>query len=440
MTEVLNSISKTLAKRYTNAYWMKAEMNKLNYYSYSGHCYPELLEKKNGKVVAQARGIIWNSNFQQINKKFEAVLKEPLKDGITILLFARIVFSPVHGLSLQILDIDPSYSLGVLELEKLQAIQRLKEEQLFFKNKRIQFPLLPQRVAIVSVETSKGYADFLKIIQNNPKKYAFNLTLFPARLQGELAVVDIINQLTRIKKQAEHFDLVTIIRGGGGDVGLSSFNNYELAKAIAEHPLPVITGIGHATNETLSEMVAYRNAITPTECAQMLLTCFEEADNYRQQLSQQLIHHIQKGLQQSHYRYNNYKQLFLSAAQHHLTQQKLQQSFHLNHIKRSLKSYLNQTQINFVFQQQQLGKVTQYHLQETTKRWKTLAKTLQLIDPTNVLKRGFSITRFKGKSIHPGEALPLAGEEIETILYQGIIKSTVNHSNNSEKNNQDAPE
>src|SRR5690606_17990837 len=128
------------------------------------------------------------------------------------------------------------------------------------RNKKLPFPILPQRIAIISVETSKGYADFLSVIDGNPWKYKFFHFLFPSLLQGEKAVDGIIQQLRRIRKVTKHFDVVAIIRGGGGDVGLTCYNNYRLAKEIAEFPLPVITGIGHATNETVSEIIAHFNA------------------------------------------------------------------------------------------------------------------------------------------------------------------------------------
>jgi len=274
LLEVSKSIQKTLDERYKSAYWIKAEMNKLNFYSHSGHAYPELVEKQDGKVIAQVKSMLWKDDFIRINNTFQQVLKEPLKDGIKILFLAKITFDPVYGLSLRIIDIDPSYTLGDLEREKQDTIKRLMEEGLFSKNKTLKMPVLPQRIGIISVETSKGYADFLKVIQTNPWGYYFFQMLFPSILQGEKAVHAIIAQLKRIKKVKQHFDVVVIIRGGGGDVGLSCYNHYELAKAIALFPIPVITGIGHATNETVAEMIAYSNAITPTKIAEYLIQQF----------------------------------------------------------------------------------------------------------------------------------------------------------------------
>jgi len=297
LQEVALSIQRTLAARYGSSYWVKAEMNKLNYYPKSGHCYPDLVEKNEDGVVAQMRAILWRDDYAAINYNFLQVLKEPLKDGIKIMFFARINFDPVHGLTLRILDIDPSYTLGDLEKEKQETIKKLKEEGLFDKNKKLHLPLLPQRIAVISVETSKGYGDFMKKIDLNyynflakkngwplekPFKndsgnewgYKYFYFLFPSVLQGDNAISSIIFQLNCIKKVISHFDAVAIIRGGGGDVGLSSFNSYVLAKEIALFTIPVLTGIGHTTNETVVEMVSHKNLNTPTDLADFLLQKF----------------------------------------------------------------------------------------------------------------------------------------------------------------------
>src|SRR5690606_11774441 len=217
--------------------------NKLNHYSHSGHCYPELVEKRDGQVVAEMRSVIWRDDYRRINRQFIEMTKEPLKNGITILFQAVISYDPLYGLTLRILDIDPVHALGELQREKLASIDRLKKEGIFAANKALAFPIVPKRLAIISVETSKGYADFLKILQHNPWRYHFEQTLFPALLQGDKSVQAIVGQLEQIAKRRNEYDVVAIIRGGGGDVGLSSYNHYLLAAAIARFPIPVLTGI-----------------------------------------------------------------------------------------------------------------------------------------------------------------------------------------------------
>ncbi|MFE3872483.1 exodeoxyribonuclease VII large subunit [Flavobacterium sp. ZS1P70] len=175
---------------------------------------------------------------------------------------------------LQIIDIDPQYTLGDLENEKRETIKKLKLEGIYDQNKELALAFLPQRITIISVATSKGFGDFIDVIDKNSWNYKFLYLLFPSILQGDKAVTGIMAQLKRIKKVIHYFDAVAIIRGGGGDVGLSCYNNYELAKAIALFPIPVITGTGHVTNETVCEMIAHTNAITPTKLAEFLIQKF----------------------------------------------------------------------------------------------------------------------------------------------------------------------
>ncbi|MDP9041131.1 MAG: exodeoxyribonuclease VII large subunit, partial [Bacteroidota bacterium] len=276
LLEVTRSIRKTIADRYKTPVWVKAELNKLNYYRQSGHCFPELVEKQEGNVLAQMRATIWKDDFILINREFQRVLQEPLKDGIKILFLATISFDPTHGLSLRIMAIDPSFTLGDLEREKQETILKLKNENLYDRNKSLHLAMLPQRIAVISVESSKGYADFIKIVGATVQRYRLFHLLFPSLLQGEKAVGSIMVQLNRISRVKDHFDLVVIVRGGGDDIGLSCYNDYRLAKAIAEFPLPVLTGIGHSTNETVCEMISYSNAITPTKLAEWLLQKFHD--------------------------------------------------------------------------------------------------------------------------------------------------------------------
>ena len=450
LLQVTQSIRKTLASRYTSSFWVKAEMNKLNYYKHSGHCYPDLVEKKDGKVIAQIRANLWKFDFFRINNNFLKVLKEPLRDGIKILFQAKVTFDPVYGLSLNILDIDPSFTLGDLETEKQETIQRLHEENLFEKNKKLHFPLLPQNVAIISVETSKGYADFLRVIDNNPWGYRFFHMLFPSILQGEKAVGGIINQLEQIKKVKHHFDVVTIIRGGGGDVGLSCYNNYDMAKTIAEFPLPVITGIGHATNLTVAEMVGFENGITPTKVAELMIQHFhnfsEPVRRAREVISEKSISRIgdeKVKLQSESKLFRSVTKNILASGKQHVsnTGQRLGHTAAylfknerkvLNHIamQTSRQSHFrlqkSKTQIEDI--QNKIPAKLKSNIAGEIRELDSLERTVKVLHPDNVLKRGYSITMKNGKAIKSINQIE-KGEEIETIVYDGKIGSIVKTKN-----------
>ena len=314
LLEVLKSIQKTLFDRYTSSFWVKAEINKLNFYKQSGHCYPELVEKRDEKVVAQVKANLWKDDYSAINNKFLRVLKEPLKDGIKVLFLGRITFDPVYGLSLQILDIDPNYTLGDLEKEKQETIKKLQNDGIFNQNKELILAQLPQRIAIISVETSKGYADFIKVLDGNPWNYKFFHFLFPSLLQGEKAVDGILGQLKKIKKVKEHFDAVAIIRGGGGDIGLSCYNIYTLSREIALFPLPILTGIGHVTNETVAETISFFNAITPTKLAEYLIQKFHNYSVPVQKAEETITDRSKRIIENEKKRFQSEVKLFRSAS------------------------------------------------------------------------------------------------------------------------------
>lgn len=468
LLEVTGSIQRTLSERYSKVFWVKAEMNKLNLHNQSGHCYPELVEKRDGKVIAQMKSILWGDTYLKCNRKFQKVLNEPLRDGIKILFLGKITFHAVHGLSLEITDIDPSYTLGDLEKEKQETIQQLITDGIVNNNKLLPFPLLPQRLAIISVETSKGYADFDKVISTNDFGYRFFTMLFPAILQGDRSIDSIIYQMNRVRKVLHHFDVVAIIRGGGGDVGLSSYNNYRLAREIATFPIPVITGIGHATNETVAEMVSHYNAITPTKLAEHLIQYFHnfavpvrEAENkiYERGLNmiarekerfaseiklfrsvtENMLLTNKHNLQQETSALSQYatsifgrqtqalqflKQTLTKASRERLKQNTTALLDATAEIKTGVRTSIarhsrevHNLKSNLISDVRQTLKTQSLHLSH-------MSKNIDNMSPKNVLKRGYSITMLNGHAVKSAtEAKP--GDVIITEVFDGTIQSTI---------------
>lgn len=446
LLEVSKSVQKTISERYRSTFWVKAEMNKLNYYSHSGHCYPELVEKQDGKVIAHIKSNLWRDDYENINRNFLKTLKEPLKEGIKILFLAKINFDPMHGLSLQIIDIDPSFTLGDLEKEKRETIENLKKENIFSLNKSRQLPLVPKRIAIISVETSKGYIDFLQVLEGNTWNYTFFHFLFPSLLQGEKAVHSIMAQLKRIEKVIHHFDAVAIVRGGGGDVGLSCYNNFELAKAVASFPIPVITGIGHATNETVCEMVSYQNTITPTKIAEFLIQKFHNFSVPVEKAKVLIIDKSKRMLIEEKTKVQSEVKLFrsvtetiiqknrneLEGAKKLIKQESLfifkTQSNYVNSYNQQVfKSSINHLKQNTLILHQLEGNMrmrTNLKMHQVKLQLENLEKNIQILDPINILKRGFSITRFNGKAVK-GSTEVSEGDVLETQLYSGKIASII---------------
>ncbi len=446
LSQVTASIQTTLLKRYTQAFWVTAEINKLNHYSHSGHCYPELVEKVGGKILSEIRSVLWKDDFSRINQRFITQLGTPLTDGIKVLMRVKIAFSPVSGIQLQIKDIDPVFTLGDLEREKKESVTKLKSEKIFELNKTRPLALLPKRIAIISAKTSKGYSDFIKILDSNPYHFSFFHMLFPAYLQGEKSVDSIISVLQKLEKLKDHFDVVAIIRGGGGDVGLSTFNDYTLARAIASFPLPVITGIGHATNDTVSEMVSYYNAITPTQSAEFLIKKFqdfslsvEEAVKSIQRQTEFKLSRNKETLRQSALVLKSGTNTAVQRRNESLQFKQMQivqlTQFKLKSAQQEIKSIQYR---NFQAFSQKIS-VAESHLLDLSAliRLKSaniltnhifkiniMENQLRNLDPKNIMQRGFSITKHRNTAVSSVENIE-TGDTIETILPDGNLKSTV---------------
>ena len=424
--EVAAGIQKTVSEHFGHAMWIKAELNKLNFYRQSGHCYPELVEKKNGKVIAQMKSNLWSDDYRQINAKFIQVLNEPLKDGIKVLLLATVNYHPIYGLALRIMDIDPAYTLGDLEKEKQETIKKLQQEGIFDQNKSLSFPLLPKRIAIISDQTSKGYADFLQVLSGATHSwdYVFFHLLFPSVLQGDRAVQTMLDQLSCIRKLIPHFDVVAIVRGGGGDVGLSCYNHYDLAREIALYPIPVITGIGHATNETVSEMVAFENAITPTKLAEFLIQKFHNFAVPVKEAEKRIVDASRRIISNERSCFRAEVRLFSTVTHNLFSRQKNELMNGVRSIRKDIKANTRQAAFMLKQSKQRLGNGSRLLLKDQRATLKDLDKNVQNMNPENVLKRGYSITIHQGKLVTSVKDLK-PGVTVHTRLHQGSLESTV---------------
>ncbi len=445
LQKVVASIKKTIDDRYSQTYWVKAEMHKLNRFP-SGHCFPELVEKKDGKTVAQISGTIWKTVMDRVNTSFLKIAKEPVKEGSTMLFLVKITFSEIYGLSLHILDIDPNYSLGELQREKEETLKRLAKENLLNRNQQLKFPLLPKRIAVISADTSKGLSDFMQVLQTNEYGYSFYTHLFPAALQGDIASASIRKQLNRILTVKQYFDVVVIVRGGGGEVGLTCYNDYELCAAIANFPLPVLTGIGHSTNLTVAEMIAYTNGITPTELAEMFIRSFhefavpvEDAQKTIVRLSKRLLvetdeklGHAQKlfltivkGAFSGHQKLLKETEVdLLKAYQDYKSERSTEIKLASGRLVREAHFLLQNNKQSLNHLREKLKPNTERTLMRFEEKIALLAHNVELLSPEMVLKRGYSITRANGKVISKDNTVK-KGDKIITFTHELEIESTV---------------
>lgn len=447
LSELAGSLSSQIKKTYSKSYWITAEISKLNYYPQSGHCYPQLVEKKNGKIVADFKGFILKSRYQYIRTKFlETTGKEP-GDGMQILFRCSVGFHAVYGLSLDIEDIEPSYTLGEMARMRVEAIQKLKAEGIFDRNKSLYLPLLVQNVAVISVETSKGYLDFKNVLAASPFPNSIKTRLFPALLQGDAAVASIIGALTKIEQTNIDFDAVVIIRGGGGETGLDCYDNYLLARNVSLFHIPILTGIGHATNLTVVEQVAYKNLITPTDLARNLVQNFIDFAARIQNVKRSLVN-FRKGwfeltLNQLDARANQLSLAIndtLDNRRNHIRRSAnqlnngvenalMEAKISINHrmpirLKNEAKSLIESSKRRVNIQPAALSQTAALRIKDAHTNLKYIDAKLQLLDPVNTLKRGFSITTVNGKTLRNADEAT-SGAELETHLWKGSVKSIV---------------
>lgn len=467
LKQVAESIRKTIAERYSRTYWVTAEMHKLNQ-TRKGHCYPELVQKEEESIVVEMRGTIWKQNFERIQQKFFEIVKEPLHDGMELLFHVKITYHPLYNIGLEIIDIDPNYTLGALQRERQETLERLNKEGILNANQEVEMALVPKRLAIISQADSKGYSDFVTLLNGHPKRYHFNTFLFEATLQGDAAIQSIQDQLKRIEKVRHHFDAVVIIRGGGGEIGMHCYNNYALAKAIATFPLPILTGIGHSTNLTVCEMIAFRNGITPSDMAYFLLSIFEELDAPLDEVLLKLPKQIQHFIQGSRNQFGQLTRAFQQEVQAALLYEKnaflgsvkefdfqvkhkmthsnqvltelrnqiRSSSFHLFESQKNKqenlihvlqihsRSLLNRALMKTNNQEDQLIRIIPRTFEAKLVKLEQAERHLKLLDPATILQRGYAIVTNE-KGVLSAKNKAEEGEELKIVTEAQELKVQV---------------
>lgn len=377
LSDLCEYIGNAIQFSMSDSYWVRAEISSL---SVRGHCYMELIEKSasTGALSAKMRATCWQSKWIMLSNYFLSQTGEHLKAGMKVMLQAEVSFHSVYGLSLNIINIDPTYTLGELAQQRQQTINRLREDGVFDMQQMLQMPTLPQTIAVVSSAEAAGYEDFSEQLRQSP--YRFSLTLFSALVQGERAAQSIIDALENIHNSGTRFDVVVIIRGGGASTDMSCFDDYELASECAQFPLPIITGIGHTRDTSIVDMVAHLSLKTPTAVAAWLIQKMDEQqakiDNYMQRV-RQIANNI---LSRQQY-------LLLSRIQH------------LQHLFAD-------------------------YVQKENMRVENAERTIRLLSPETIYKKGYTRTTLNGKSIKHIKEIK-KGDRIITEFLEGKIQSEV---------------
>jgi exodeoxyribonuclease VII large subunit len=291
LLELQNRIKESIADAFPGRYWVKAEIASWSPRA-NGHCYLTLSQSRTGKSIAEARAMIWKWKYPQLTQFFEEATGQRLQAGLTVLVQVTVSYSELYGVSLFIEDIDPAFTLGEQALERKKAIEKLTAQGYMEMQKELALPDLPYRLAVITSKTAAGYQDFRHHLLDNPEGYAFQLDLFEALVQGEQAPASIMEALE--KAGEKNYDAILILRGGGSELDLACFDNYELAVTIATCPVPVVTAIGHDKDVHIADMVAHASVKTPTALADLFLEAYEAQDAILDRLAQRVSAAIQR--------------------------------------------------------------------------------------------------------------------------------------------------
>lgn len=406
-----------------NAYWVEAELADVRD---NGHCYMELLQKdpRSNTPVARARATCWRNVWTYVRPRFERVTGQRLRAGMKVLLQVHASFHENYGFSWQVEDIDPDYTLGDMERKRKEIIRQLKEEGVYDLQRQLSFPLFAQRIAVISSEGAAGYGDFKDQLLNNAYGFRFYLRLFPSIMQGEQVESGVIAALDAIHAVEDSFDCVVIIRGGGATTDLSGFDTLALAENVANFPLPILTGIGHERDESVLDLVAYQRLKTPTAVAAFLIEHLLEVSQ-RIDVAKKSIHDIvERRMRLERLRLERLTDklpaLFLGLrARHEARLETLR-----GRLAVMAKSRFRE-EIQFLGQcDRRLRMAVERRLKDEARLLEQLSHRVRQLDPQLLLNRGYSITLKDGKVVKDASKL-LAGDEIETRLARGNVKSVI---------------
>ncbi|MCX8028048.1 MAG: exodeoxyribonuclease VII large subunit [Thermodesulfovibrionales bacterium] len=410
LSELLSDVRATIKESFDELYWVVAEISDIRE-NQKGHCYITLVEKQDEKVIAQSKANLWLYDYRRLTQKFAQATGETLKVGMKIMILCSLDFHEVYGFGLTIKDIDPTYTMGEMALKKKETIERLHREGLLGLNKTIPLAVVPQRIAIISSPTAAGYEDFMNQLLQNPYGYVFYTRLFPALMQGDEAGESIIKAFKEIENQIDDFDMVVLIRGGGSSIDLSCFDGYDLAVTIAKFQIPVITGIGHERDISVADMVAHTSMKTPTAVAEFILSGVRGFEESILEVYHRIKVVSQRIVLDSKTELNDLMHRFIFGAKNFSIRALGGLKITTNKLISSVSSLLNS------------------HISAVDK----LQESIRLLNPENILKRGYSITKLKGQALRDANQVK-QGDVIETILYKGRINSIVKIEQKEVKN------
>ncbi|MBO4673741.1 MAG: exodeoxyribonuclease VII large subunit [Bacteroidaceae bacterium] len=421
--ELNGLVRQTLELTLDSSYWVQAEISELRV---NRHCYLELVQKeeRGGGLLAKARAQIWANRWAFIKAMFEQTTGQVLAAGMQVLVEVEVTFHELYGYSLNVVDIDPTYTLGDIAKRRQEILRQLEEEGISTMNKELPLPRLLQRVAVISSASAAGYGDFCNQLMHNKRGLAFKTELFPATMQGNEVEHSVIAALNRIAKQLDEWDAVVIIRGGGATSDLQGFDSLALAENVAQFPLPIITGIGHERDDTVIDLIAHTRVKTPTAAAEFLIHHQEEELDTLEDLAARLTESVRDTLQEETTRLK----LLSSKIPLLFSEVKAREGVRIQRLTNLLANssiqYIEQAKGKVDLLHQQLMLHAPMLVRNEQKRMELIESKLRSAQPDHILRLGFSIARVNGKAIKDASEVK-EGDEIETTLAVGKVKSVV---------------
>ena len=424
ISQLTELIRRTLENELEPVYWVVGELADFRQ-APQGHVYFELVEKEGNQVQSKIRSNLWQFTYRSVAAKFESVTGTSLKNGMKVLAQVAVSYHPVYGLSVNVKDIDPSFSLGERARVRQETIDRLTREGLLRLNGRFELPPIVQKIAVVSSATAAGYGDFVNQLDQNRYGYKVYHRLYNALMQGNEAVVSQLSALERIKTEHEKlgFDAVILIRGGGAQLDLDCFDDYRLAAAIANYPLPVFTGIGHERDETVADLVAHSRLKTPTAVAEFLLSAFRELEENLGTVMQRLDRSTRQTLKEQESKIHQYELRARSLAKTRLLVEKEKLQNRESRIMMTSKNRVKSEYTSLDVMEKRLKKNFADFLRTQTEKLENREVLLRQLDPKAILKRGYTRTELAGKPIHLAQIK--LGDQIETFSQDQKISSTI---------------
>jgi len=395
-------IRQVMHLNFPDTLWVKAEVAQIK--ESRGQYYLTLIQKSEDseKIIAQIDAMIWGQTYWLLRKRLKNTLSELLQEGLELLLNVRIDFNERYGLKLIIEDVDPTYTIGKLEIKRQQILEDLLKANLLNKNNQLNLPPVVQRLAVLSSNTAAGLQDYLAQLKNNSYGYSFRNILFPIAVQGIHVEKELLAQLKKIAARKGEFDAVVIIRGGGSKIDLGGFDSFDLGKAIAKFSLPVIVGIGHEIDETILDRVAHTSLKTPTAVAEFLIRKTLHFESWLLENKAYLQNTAAMQLQEEVATLQQMKRLLVMATQGQLKEEQ----FALNQLTKHLPI------------------VVKHHLKYEQTKLTQLNKICTLLAPTAIMKRGYTQTYTNGKMLISSKKIK-EGTILETQFIDGSIKSKV---------------